>query len=199
MNGMTIWCVSVGVVALLIGVCMSVLFLSPGVSLAQTELRTGQAAPDFTVLKGKEGKPDGKLSDFRDRRNVLVAFFPKAFTPGCTKQMCGYRDTFSEFKGAETEVVAVSMDSQVKVDEFKEKYQLPFLVVGDPDGKIVDAFGVAKIDVGPVKAAKRSVFLVDKSGKVRYIDRSYSVTDGYAPLRDAMRKLEEEEKQQETK
>jgi peroxiredoxin len=163
---------------------------TPGKSAS---LRVGDVAPDFTIAEaGKDdpGAPSLKLSDFKGKKNVLVAFYPKAFTPGCTAEMCGFRDDISRFQDAETEVVAVSVDEQAESDRFKKEKGLQFHVVGDPEKKIIDAYKVPLMDI-PEKGslAKRSVFLIDKKGVVRYIDPAYDVRAGKNPLYRAIEDL----------
>jgi peroxiredoxin Q/BCP len=143
-------------------------------------LKVGDKAPDFVVAK------DLKIADFQGKKNVLVAFFPKAFTPGCTKQLCGYRDDIGRFQGANTEIVAVSADAQSESDRFKAEEKYPFNVVGDPETKIIGEYGVPLKEVMGKKVATRSVFLVDKQGIIRYIDMSYDVVAGLKPLTDAI-------------
>ncbi len=144
-------------------------------------LALGDAAPDF-ALPGNVPW----VSSFEGEKNVLLAFYPKAFTPGCTKQMCGYRDTFAEFESLETEVIAVSNDNQEKAGEFKQKHGLPFLVVGDPDHAIIDAYGVPLMNMVGMELAKRSVVLIDKKGKVRHIDWEYAIGNDRQALIDAI-------------
>jgi peroxiredoxin len=150
-------------------------------------LKVGDKAPDFAIALA--GGSSAKLSDFQGKKNVLVAFFPKAFTPGCTAQMCGYRDDFSMFQSADTEIVAVSVDAQSESDRFKKEKQFPFPVVGDPDSKIVKAYGVPFMDLPAGHLARRSVFLVDQQGVIRYVDMSYDVTKSKDALYDAIKKL----------
>jgi peroxiredoxin len=160
-----------------------------------TELRVGDKAPDFEIVKAgqeKEGSPALKLSDFMGKKNVLVAFFPKAFSPGCTTQLCGYRDDFARFQSAETDIVGVSVDPQSEAERFKKEKGFPFQVVGDPDAKIVKAYGVPLVDLPVGHVAKRSAFLIDKTGVIRYIDLAYDVTAGKDPLYAAIKKLQDE-------
>ncbi len=153
-----------------------------------TPLKIGDKAPDF-VIGGTADKPL-RLSDLVGKKNALIAFYPKAYTPVCTSEMCGFRDDFSRFRDVDTEVVAVSLDKQAKSDQFKHDKELPFNVLGDPEGKIVRAFGVSIIHVPIVgKAAKRSVFLVDKRGVIRYVDADYSIKSGKDGLYKAMEAL----------
>jgi len=158
-------------------------------------LKAGDKAPDFVVVKAgqeKEGSPALKLSDFAGKKNVLVAFFPKAFSPGCTTQLCGYRDDFARFQSADTEIVGVSVDPQSDNDRFKKEKGFPFQVVGDPDAKIVKEYGVPLVDLPVGHVAKRSAFLIDKTGVIRYIDLAYDVTAGKDPLYSAIKKLQDE-------
>jgi thioredoxin-dependent peroxiredoxin len=135
-----------------------------------------------------------KLSDLKGKKNVLVAFYPKAFTPGCTAEMCGFRDDFARFQSADTEVVAVSVDVQSESDRFRKEKQLQFHVVGDPEKKIVNAYGVPLFEVPEIGTlAKRSVFLVDKKGKIRYIDPAYDVKAGKDALYGAIEKVKRDE------
>jgi peroxiredoxin len=160
-----------------------------------TEWRVGDKAPDFVIVKAgqeTEGAPEIKLSDFNGKKNVLVAFFPKAFTPGCTTQLCGYRDDFARFQSADTEIVGVSVDPQADDDRFKKDKAFPFHVVGDPDAKIVKEYGVSLVDLPVGRVAKRSAFLIDKTGVIRYIDLTYDVTAGKDPLYAAIKKLQDE-------
>jgi peroxiredoxin Q/BCP len=156
-------------------------------------LKLGDRAPDFQIAPPgpeKERDPGLRLSDFRGKKNVLVAFYPKPFTPGCTAQMCGYRDDFARFENAGTEVVAVSVDTQAECNRFKDEKQLPFRLVGDLDARIVKAYGVPLLDLPVGHVAKRSVFLVDKAGVIRYIDLAYDVENGKGPLYEALGKLQ---------
>ncbi len=156
-------------------------------------LKVGDKAPDFDILKSgqeKAGSPALRLSDFKGKKNVLVAFYPKAFTPGCTSQMCGYRDQFALFKDADTEIVAVSVDPQQESDRFKKEKAFPFYTVGDPEATIVKAYGVSLMDLPVGHLAKRTVFLVDKSGVIRYVDPVYDVEKGKEPLFKAMQEVQ---------
>lgn len=157
-----------------------------------TKLKVGDMAPDFSLpaAEGSEEKAQTKLSSFRGKKNVLIAFYPKAFTGGCTKQLCGYRDDFATFKSNDTEVIAVSSDEQDYSDKFKLEYKFPFTVLGDKETKVIRRFGVAMKLRGGGTMAKRAVFLVDKKGVLRHIDREYSIEDDKQPLYDAIAKLE---------
>jgi peroxiredoxin Q/BCP len=174
---------------------VSVLLAMPAVCVADdaasTKLKVGDAAPDFDVPEQK-GVPDApkKLSDLKGKKNALIAFYPKADTPGCTKQLCGYRDDVQKFRSANTDVIAVSVDQQMDSEKFQDKFKLPFPLVGDPQHKIIEAYGVPLKDYSGNKFAQRSVFLVDKEGKLRYIDIDYKVVEDKDALYEQMKALE---------
>ncbi len=157
--------------------------------------KVGDQAPDFALPKAKEeaatqgdSKPQ-KLSDFKGKKNVLIAFYPKADTPGCTKQLCGYRDDIQKLQSEDTEVIAISTDEQKDSDLFRDKFTMPFTVLGNPDQAIVKAYGVPLIERGENQYAQRSVFLVDKEGVLRYIDIEYDIAADKEPLYAAMESL----------
>jgi peroxiredoxin Q/BCP len=158
-------------------------------------LNVGDVAPDVKLVKtNAEGeKEQVELKSFRGKKNVLLAFYPKAFTPGCTKQMCGYRDDFSRFKNADTEVFAISVEPQENSDRFKKEYKLPFNVVGDEERKLVDAFKIPVRDAGGNAYAKRSVFLVDKQGVIRHIDLDYNIEQDKQQIYDRIAALNKAE------
>lgn len=175
-----------------IALCVAVLVM-PFACLAQdnAKVKVGDAAPDFDIpqQKGVDGAP-AKLSELKGKKNALIAFYPKADTPGCTKQLCGYRDDIQKLQSANTEVIAVSVDQQMDSEKFQEKYKLPFSLVGDPQHKIIDAYGVPLKDFSGNKFAQRSVFVVDKEGKIQYIDMDYKVAEDKDGLYEQIAKLE---------
>ena len=124
----------------------------------------GQPAPDFT-LPGVQGheKRDYTLSEFRGRK-VVLAFYPGDNTPGCTRQMCSYRDNFDDFSGVEAVVLGISPQDVESHEKWIEKRNLPFPLLADTDLKVVKEYGVG----APVLGVRRSVFLIDTAGIVRY-------------------------------
>lgn len=159
---------------------------------APKELKVGDTAPDFAWPKPDraEGSTDTvRLADLKGKRNVLVAFYPKVFTGGCTKQLCGYRDDFSKFKAADTEIVAVSVDPQTESDRFRTEMKMPFAVLGDPEHKVVDAYGIPLKEHGGKSYAQRAVILVDREGKIQYIDMDYEIGKDEKPLFEALQKI----------
>ncbi len=130
---------------------------------------TGQKAPDFEALDAKGETV--KLGDFAGRKVVLY-FYPRDDTPGCTIEACAFRDDLAKFKKAGVEVLGVSMDSVESHQKFAEKFGLPFRLLADPDGKIVKAYGVygEKTFYGKkFMGVFRTTFLIDETGKIARI------------------------------
>jgi peroxiredoxin Q/BCP len=126
----------------------------------------GEPAPDFT-LTSDAGEPVS-LSDFRGKPVVLY-FYPKDDTPGCTKQACGIRDAYAEFERAGAVVLGVSPDSAAKHVKFKEKYDLPFTLLADPEHEVSETYGVwgEKRYMGRTYlGVSRTTFLVAPEGTV---------------------------------
>ena len=132
-------------------------------------LEVGQKAPDFT-LKDKDGK-EVSLSDFRGKK-VVVYFYPKDSTPGCTRQACAFGAAYSEFKAKNCEVIGISKDSIASHVKFAEKYDLPFILLSDPNRVAIEAYGVwqekkmcGKVGMGVV----RTTFVIDEEGIIEKI------------------------------
>src|SRR5947208_16649553 len=133
------------------------------------KLKEGDAAPDFSVATGGGGKVS--LADFKDK-NVILYFYPKDDTPGCTKEACAFRDDFAEFKKKGAVVLGVSTDSQKAHAKFVEKYKLPFTLLADEDKSIVKAYGVwgMKTFMGmTLPATRRVTFLIGPDGRIKKI------------------------------
>ena len=125
----------------------------------------GKAAPDFE-LESDSGETV-KLSDLRGKPVVLY-FYPKDDTPGCTKQACGIRDAWGEFQRAGAEVFGISADSQTSHERFKSKYSLPFTLLADPEHKLGKPYGVSQEGKN---SYERSTFVIDADGNVAKIMR----------------------------
>jgi peroxiredoxin Q/BCP len=125
----------------------------------------GKPAPDFELTSDSGEKV--KLSDFRGKPVVLY-FYPKSDTPGCTAQACGIRDSFTDFQEHGAVVLGVSADQEAAQAKFRSKYDLPFPILADPDHVAGEAYGVEKDD-SPY--FERSTFLIDADGNVAKIMR----------------------------
>lgn len=127
-------------------------------------LSVGMDAPNFTA-KDSEGKTVS-LSDFAGK-TVVLYFYPKDDTPGCTKQAQSFRDNYAEYQGKEMVVLGVSRDDEASHKLFQEKYGLPFQLLADVDGTITKAY-----DVDGGGYAKRVTYIIDGSGKITHVDAS---------------------------
>lgn len=124
--------------------------------------QAGQPAPDFR-LQDQNGKWHTP-ADFRGHWLVLY-FYPKDFTPGCTTQVCTFRDDIARLRKAGADVVGVSLDDVKSHAEFAAKYHVPFPLLADSDKKVATAYGVLTSKMG-MQYAKRTTFLIDPEGKV---------------------------------
>ena len=129
-----------------------------------TTITKGDKAPDFSAVD-----QDGKihtLADYKGKK-LVVFFYPKASTPGCTAEACDLRDNYHRFQAQNYELLGVSADIQAKQTKFKEKYELPFPLLADEDKSVINAFGVW----GPKKfmgklfdGINRTTFVIDENG-----------------------------------
>ena len=132
-------------------------------------LTEGMPAPDFST-RDAEGNTI-KLSDFRGQRVVLY-FYPKDDTPGCTKEACSFRDAFSEYEAQGIKVLGVSLDDESSHQAFASKYNLPFTLLSDTDHAVSDAYGVyGEQTWGDKKymGVARKTFLIDEEGKIKKV------------------------------
>ncbi|CRK81744.1 thioredoxin-dependent thiol peroxidase [Neobacillus massiliamazoniensis] len=129
-------------------------------------VETGMLAPDFT-LEASNGETV-KLSDFRGK-NVVLYFYPKDMTPGCTTEACDFRDQIQQFEEVNAVILGVSPDPINRHQQFTEKYGLPFLLLADTEHKAADVYGVWKLKKNFGKeymGIERSTFILDKDGKL---------------------------------
>ena len=132
-------------------------------------LEAGKKAPAFNAVTDGDGKI--ALKDLKGR-NVVLYFYPKDMTPGCTTEAEGFRDAIKDFEKANTVVIGVSKDSVKRHDNFKSKHGLPFTLISDEDGKICKAYGVWQIKKNygrEYMGIVRSTFLIDDKGKIAKI------------------------------
>jgi mycoredoxin-dependent peroxiredoxin len=128
-------------------------------------LHVGDIAPDFTL---KSGRDEWRLKDFRNKKNVVLAFVPFAFSSVCSAQLPGYQAELDRFSDFDTEVVSISMDSTYALDAWRKQMNTTFPLLSDfyPQGKVVDMFGVRHAAGMP----SRAVVLIDKQGVIRFIE-----------------------------
>lgn len=132
-------------------------------------LQTGDYAPDF-MLKDQHGDII-KLSDFRNHKNVVLYFYPKDDTPGCTIEACGFRDKYYEFQNTDTEIIGISSDSGASHFKFAAKFNLPFTLLSDEGSKVRKLYNIPN---SYLFIPGRVTFIIDKVGVIRHIFNSQS-------------------------
>ncbi|MCF7796341.1 MAG: peroxiredoxin [Lentisphaeria bacterium] len=145
------------------------LIIGIGVLLGGDGLKIGDPAPDFN-LPGDDGKMY-RLSDYQGQM-VVVYFYPKDDTPGCTTEACAFRDSFSEFEKLGVTVFGISYDDRESHIAFKKKYDLPFTLLSDTDKSASKAYGTKGLFM-----ASRKTFIVDEDGKIAKIYPKVSVSE----------------------
>ena len=130
-------------------------------------IEVGQKAPDFE-LPDAEGKPV-HLADFKGKKAVVLYFYPKDDTPGCTAEACSFRDSYEDFQDAGAEVIGVSSDSSKSHEKFAKRHKLPFTLLSDAKGEVRKKYGVpATMGLLP----GRVTFVIDRKGIVRHVFNS---------------------------
>ncbi|MFC6859651.1 thioredoxin-dependent thiol peroxidase [Zunongwangia atlantica] len=147
-----------------------------------TTLKAGDKAPDFTV-EDQDGN-EVKLSDFKGKKLVLF-FYPKASTPGCTAEACNLRDNWEVFKEKGYAILGVSADSKRRQTNFKAKNELPFPLLADEEKEVINAYGVW----GPKKfmgkeydGIHRTTFVIDEDGKIEEVIGKVKTKDHAAQI-----------------
>lgn len=139
--------------------------------LSKVKLEVGQIAPDFSA---QIQNPDGSIEDFNLKKTlangekVLLVFYPGDDTPGCTKQLCGIKDVYKEYRDLKVRVVGVNHADGKSHLKFIKKYEYPFGIVIDTDKSIRNSYGATKLFFRNI-TTKRSVFLIDTDGKILFI------------------------------
>ena len=153
-------------------------------------LEEGKAAPDFK-LPSTSGK-EIKLSDFKAKKNVVIYFYPKDDTPGCTQEACDFRDSIKKVKNQETEIFGISADSLESHQKFQKKFSLPFELLSDPDKKTIQKYGVWKeksMYGRKYMGIERTTVIIDKKGKIAKIFPKVKVTDHAEAVLEALKGL----------
>lgn len=145
--------------------------------LGATSLKVGDPAPDFTLLD-QDGQPV-TLSKALQGGPVILAFYPKAFTPGCTKQNSNFRDKYAEVEKKGAQVFGISTDTVETQKRFKAEYKLPYALLSDPDGKVAKQYAGTMPVVG---VANRANFVVGQDGKITQIVEGGDAVDPNAAI-----------------
>jgi peroxiredoxin Q/BCP len=130
-------------------------------------VKAGDKAPDFTLLS-QDGE-SVRLSDRLGERVVILYFYPKDETPGCTREACAFRDSYEVFTDAGAEVIGVSSDSVASHDAFADHHKLPFTLLSDEDGSVRKSYGVPST-LGLLPG--RVTYVIDRAGTVRHVVNS---------------------------
>lgn len=147
-------------------------------------VKVGDIAPDFT-LPSQTGTPVS-LKDFRGKKAVVLYFYPKDDTPGCTAESCAFRDSYQTFTDAGAEVIGVSGDSPESHQKFARKYNLPFTLLSDTGNQLRKAYGVPAAAFGLLPG--RVTYVIDKDGVIRHIFNS--MMNFQAHIQESMQALQ---------
>jgi len=159
--------------------------LSPFTAGAGPVPKVGDTAP---LIEGKD--QDGKtwkLADVVGKQVMLLYFYPKDDTPGCTKEACGFRNRMADLKKEKVEVIGVSFDTAASHQKFIAKYSLNFPILADTDGKVADAYGVRITDRD---MARRVSFLIGLDGKIAHVTDTPSADTHLSEMKEAVAKLQ---------
>ena len=151
-------------------------------------LKEGIKAPDFTAINQDGVKV--KLSSFKAKKNVVLYFYPKDMTPGCTTQACNFRDQHKKFK--DTVILGVSIDSSERHQKFIAKYDLPFTLIADIDKKVVQKYGIwqeKKLYGKTFMGIVRTTFIIDKAGTIQKIFPKVKVKNHIEEVISELKKL----------
>lgn len=156
-----------------------------------SKIKVNQKAPDFTLVD-TEFKPK-RLSAFLDQ-NVVLAFYPGAFTSVCAKEMCTFRDSLARLNVLKAQVIGISVNDPFSNKAFAEANQLNFPLLNDFNREVIDLYGVALKDFAGLQgyiAAQRSVFIIDKQGIVQYvwIAENPGIEPDYAEIERVLEKI----------
>ena len=149
------------------------------------ELKIGDKIPNFNATDANGN--DFDIQNIIGHKPLVIYFYPKDDTPGCTAQACSFRDQYEDFRDLGAEVIGVSSDSIASHQQFAKKYQLPFILLTDPDKKIRKLFGVPSGMLGLLPG--RVTYVTDKNGVVQMIFDSMLATKHIPKALEALRKL----------
>jgi len=155
-------------------------------------IQIGQKAPDFSLYSSDKTRIS--LSDYAGKQNVLILFFPQAFTGVCTKELCAVRDDIASYNQANAQVLGISVDSVFTLAKFKEEQQYNFPLLSDFNKEVSDLYGsiyASFTDMGMKGVSKRSAFVVDKQGVIQYAEVLESAGDvpNFAAINEVLARL----------
>jgi len=127
-------------------------------------LKIGDLAPDFDVVAHNGQRL--VLADYREKKNVVLYFYPKDFTAVCTQEACGFQDMYAELTGKDTEVIGVSVDDEESHGRFAKKHGVGFPLVSDPKKELATKYGAKGFLSDLMGGTKRITFVIDKQGKI---------------------------------
>ena len=157
------------------------------------ELNVGDPAPDFRIpAVTRQGETQLSLAGYRGKASVVLYFYPKDDTPGCTTESCGFRDLLPEFEAAGSAVLGISPDDQASHVKFAEKHALPFPLLADTDHAVAEAYGAWKEKNNYGKkymGIERTTFVIDKEGKVAKIYPRVKVEEHVAKVLEFVKGL----------
>ncbi len=168
----------------------TLLNLLPSISFA-AELKVGDKAPQFSLVN--QNGETLSLQDYQGKWVVLY-FYPKNDTPGCTTEACSFRDNINRLIAQQAVVLGVSLDDQESHAEFAKKYKLPFDLLADEEGEVTSKYG-ALLDLKVVKFAKRHSFIIDPQGHIAKIYRQVSPKDHVREVMADLNALQQSNKQ----
>jgi peroxiredoxin Q/BCP len=163
---------------------LGLFLVGPGAVAAEGELKVGDKAPDFT-LKGSDGKTYS-LSDFKGKKAVVLAWFPKAMTSGCTAECKSFRENGTALQGMDVAYFTASTDIPEDNKKFSDQLDLDYPILSDPDRSVALAYGVVQDDRG---YAKRWTFYIDKDGIIREIDKSIKTASAGKDVAEKLKAL----------
>lgn len=173
---------------------LMLVFLISAPLLSQDEqgINQGNLAPLFSLpyaTKDSVATSPLSLSEIIGKRNIILAFYPADWSPGCTRELCSFRDNFSELQSLDAEILAISGDYTWSLHAWAQHHDLPFKLLSDHDHKVARMYESYN---ETTMYNKRTIYLVDKNGIVRYLNLRYSVSDAkdFELLKEALRKLE---------
>ena len=169
-----------------LAIVLALIFIFKKSAFGSEDKLLGKSAPEFK-LKNSYGELVS-LKEFKGEW-LLVFFYPKDDTPGCTKEACSLRDNYTEIKKLNANVVGISIDSSDSHKEFKEKYNLPFMLLSDPNGETAKKYGALN-NFFIFKLAKRQSFIIDPQGVVRRVYRDVSPSNHAQEIKNDLEAFE---------